>query len=77
MFRSREAMGQHGPGHDSFTVDATGADVIVYQARGDRDIAGDPLHDANRNTRAQYVRWRGDGSPMFGEPVPDGPAPPS
>jgi GH43 family beta-xylosidase len=61
---------------NSFTVDASGTEVIVYHARSYRDITGDPLHDPNRHTRAQYVRWRADGTPEFGEPVPDGvPAP--
>jgi GH43 family beta-xylosidase len=72
VFRSSAATGQWGPGHDSFTVDASGADVIVYHARTYRDIAGDPLHDPNRHTRAQYVRWHADGTPDFGEPVHDG-----
>lgn len=28
-------------------------DVLVYHARTYRDIVGDPLHDPNRDTRAQ------------------------
>jgi GH43 family beta-xylosidase len=72
VFRSSAATGQWGPGHNSFTVDASGADVIVYHARNYREIAGDPLHDPNRHTRAQYVGWHADGTPDFGEPVPDG-----
>jgi len=77
VFRSSAATGQWGPGHNSFTVDAGGADVMVYHARSYRDIAGDPLHDPNRHTRAQYVRWRADGTPDFGEPVADGIAAPA
>jgi GH43 family beta-xylosidase len=76
VFRSSAATGQWGPGHNSFTVDASGADVMVYHARSYRDIAGDPLHDPNRHTRAQYVRWRADGTLDFGEPVADGIAAP-
>ena len=72
VFRSDAATGQYGPGHNSFTVDANGADVLVYHARNYRDITGDPLHDPNRHTRAQYIRWNADGTPDFGVPVADG-----
>jgi GH43 family beta-xylosidase len=62
-----EAAGIYGPGHNSFTVDGD-FDVLVYHARAYRDIAGDPLRDPNRDTRAQVVRWNGDGSPAFAPP---------
>jgi GH43 family beta-xylosidase len=75
VFRTNEATGQYGPGHNSFTVDANGADVLVYHARNYRDIVGDPLHDPNRHMRAQYIEWNADGTPHFGVPVADGPAP--
>lgn len=76
VFRSSEKSGQWGPGHNSFTTTPDGkTDVLVYHARSYRDIQGDPLHDPNRNTRAQAIRWRADGTPDFGEPVPDAPQP--
>jgi GH43 family beta-xylosidase len=75
VFRSSARNGQWGPGHNAFTTTPDGAtDVLVYHARSYRDIQGDPLHDPNRNTRAQAIRWRADGTPDFGEPVPDVPA---
>ena len=77
VFRSSDATGQWGPGHNSFTVDASGADVLIYHARSYRDIAGDPLNDPNRHTRAQRFGWKADGTPDFGVPVADGPVPPS
>ncbi|GGB23964.1 glycosyl hydrolase [Sphingomonas metalli] len=61
-----------GPGHNSFTVDARGRDMLVYHARDYRDIQGDPLFDPNRHTRVQPIRWRADGTPDFGEPVRNG-----
>jgi GH43 family beta-xylosidase len=75
VFATSVANGQFGPGHNSFTVDAHGNDVLIYHARNYRDIKGDPLNDANRHTRAQYIRWTDDGLPDFGVPVPDGAAP--
>ena len=75
VFKSSEANGQWGPGHNSFTTTPDGkTDVLVYHARNYRDIVGDPLHDPNRHTRAQAIHWRADGTPDFGEPVPDSPA---
>ena len=54
-----------GPGHNSFTTLPDGRDVIVYHARDYRDIAGDPLNNPDRATRAGLVRWRADGTPDF------------
>lgn len=71
VFRSSPATGQYGPGHNFFTIDAAGRDVMIYHARNYRDIVGDPLRDPNRHTRAQYLGWRADGTPDFGVPVPD------
>lgn len=72
VFQSSAANGQYGPGHNSFTTTPDGqADILVYHARSYRDIAGDPLHDPNRATRAQAIAWRADGTPDFGAPVAD------
>jgi GH43 family beta-xylosidase len=72
VFKTSEKNGQYGPGHNSFTTTPDGkSDILVYHARNYRDIPGDSLHDPNRHTRAQAIRWRADGTPDFGEPVPD------
>ena len=72
VFRSSDANRQWGPGHNSFTTTPDGkTDVLVYHARNYRDIVGDPLRDPNRNTRAQVIHWRADGTPEFGVPVAD------
>ena len=72
VFASSAANGQYGPGHNSFTTTPDGkTDILVYHARNYRDIVGDPLHDPNRNTRAQAIAWRPDGTPDFGVPVAD------
>lgn len=74
VFASSAAHGQYGPGHNSFTTSVDGkTDILVYHARNYRDIAGDPLFDTNRHTRAQVISWRQDGSPDFGLPVADTP----
>lgn len=54
-----------GPGHNSFTTLPDGRDVLVYHARDYRDIAGDPLNNPDRHTRAAVLNWRPDGSPAF------------
>ena len=72
VFQSSEATGQYGPGHNSFTTTPDGRrDILVYHARTYREIKGDPLHDPNRHTRAQFITWRADGTPDFGVPVAD------
>ncbi|MHA6722961.1 glycoside hydrolase family 43 protein [Sphingomonas sp. RS2018] len=73
VFASDPARGIYGPGHNSFTVDARGRDVLVYHARDYEKITGDPLYDPNRHTRVQRLGWRRDGTPDFGRPVANGP----
>ncbi|GGX99876.1 glycoside hydrolase family 43 protein [Pseudoduganella dura] len=72
VFASSAANSQYGPGHNSFTTTPDGkTDILVYHARNYRDIAGDPLRNPDRHTRAQAIAWRADGTPDFGVPVPD------
>ncbi len=76
VFKSSEANSQYGPGHNSFTVSEDGkTDLLVYHARNYKEIKGDPLRNPDRHTRVQPLRWKPDGAPDFGEPVPDGPLP--
>lgn len=71
VFRTCEANGQYGPGHNSFTKSKDGSeDVMVYHARNYTKIDGDPLFDPNRHARAQVVNWTDEG-PDFGVPLPD------
>ena len=72
VFQSSPENNVWGPGHNSFTVDERGRDMMVYHARDYRVITGDPLFDPNRHTRVQPVRYRPDGSPDFGVPVRNG-----
>ncbi|SFV17654.1 Beta-xylosidase, GH43 family [Pseudoduganella namucuonensis] len=72
VFKTSEANGQFGPGHNYFTTTPDGKhDILIYHARNYREIKGDALNDPNRHTRAQLIKWRKDGTPDFGEPVAD------
>jgi len=72
VFASSPANNVWGPGHNSFTVDERGRDMLVYHARDYRQIKGDPLFDPNRHTRVQPIAYRADGTPDFGAPVRNG-----
>jgi len=76
VFKSNEANSQYGPGHNSFTVTPDGkTDLLIYHARNYKEIQGDPLGNPDRHTRVQPFDWNADGTPNFGQPVPDGPLP--
>ena len=72
VFQTSRENSIFGPGHNSFTVDEQGRDVLVYHARDYEEIDGDPLFDPNRHTRVQHFRYRADGTPDFGVPVANG-----
>ncbi|MBP2657158.1 MAG: alpha-N-arabinofuranosidase [Firmicutes bacterium] len=72
VFTTSDNNRQYGPGHNSFTVSEDGEqDLLVYHARNYKQIQGDPLYDPNRHTRVQVLNWNLDGTPDFGQPVPD------
>lgn len=73
VLKSSPKNGQFGTGHNCFTTTPDGkTDIIVYHARNYEHITGDALHNPDRATRAQVVKWTADGMPVFGEPVADG-----
>ena len=55
----------YGPGHNSFTVDEDGNDIMVYHARTESKIIGDPLYNPNRHTQLMKINWNKDCSPVF------------
>lgn len=74
VLKSNDETSQYGPGHNCFTTTPDGKKVImVYHARNYKDIKGSPLHNPDRATRAQELKWTKDGQPDFGVPVKDGP----
>jgi len=78
VFRSNPATSQFGPGHNAFTTTPDGkTDIMIYHARNYERIAGEPLNNPDRATRAQVLNWNADGTPHFGVPVADTPPPPT
>lgn len=65
VLKSDPAKGIYGPGHNSFTKDAEGNDVMVFHARTEEKITGDPLYNPNRHAMLMKVGWDGDGKPVF------------
>lgn len=68
---TNEALKRFGPGHNSFTVDREGRDLVVYHARTYAEIEGNSLHDPNRDTRVRILRWDDEGFPDFAQEEPD------
>lgn len=66
VLRSDESKGVYGPGHNSFTVDEEGNDILVYHARTETEIVGDPLYNPNRHAMLMKVNWDEEGRPVFG-----------
>ena len=72
ILKSSDLYQQYGPGHNSFTKDEFGNDVIVYHARDEECYQDkcewanrDPLYDPCRNAYLAYVRWSDDGIPVL------------
>jgi len=77
VFKSNAATSQYGPGHNCFTTSPDGkTDYMVYHSRNYEKINGEPLHNPDRATRVQVLKWQPDGTPDFGTPVADGPCQP-
>ncbi|WP_313809205.1 glycoside hydrolase family 43 protein [Sphingobium sp.] len=74
-FTSCKETSVYGPGHNSFTVDEKGRDILVYHGRDYAAIKGDPLFNPDRHTRVQRLYYKADGTPDFGVPVGNGPLP--
>ena len=72
---TNRATSVYGPGHNSFTVDEKGRDILVYHGRDYEAIQGDPLLNPDRHTRVQRLYYTADGTPDFGVPVGNGPMP--
>jgi len=75
VFTTCRETSVYGPGHNSFTMDEQGRDMLVYHGRDYEAIEGDPLFNPDRHTRVQRLYYKADGSPDFGVPVGNGPLP--
>ena len=65
VLKTDESLQIYGPGHNSFTVDEEGNDIMVYHARTEAEITGDPLYNPNRHTQLMKEQWDKDGRPVF------------
>ena len=55
----------YGPGHNSFTVDEDGNPIMVYHARKEAEIEGNPLYNPNSHAMLMKIRWDENGRPIF------------
>ncbi len=65
VLASDEELEIYGPGHNSFTVDEEGNDILVYHARKESEIEGDPLYNPNRHAMLMKFGWDETGRPVF------------
>ncbi|MDO4293832.1 MAG: family 43 glycosylhydrolase [Eubacteriales bacterium] len=65
VLQSSPAHGVYGPGHNSFTVDGEGNDILVYHARTKTEITGNPLYNPNRHAMLMKIKWDSQGRPVF------------
>lgn len=65
VLRTSVEDGIYGPGHNSFTKDEDGNDIVVYHARTEEKIVGDPLYNPNRHTMLMKIDWNDKGYPIF------------
>lgn len=65
VLKTDESRGIYGPGHNSFTVDEDGNDILVYHARTEAEIEGDPLYNPNRHAMLMPIRYDETGRPVF------------
>lgn len=55
----------YGPGHNCFTTDEEGNPIMVYHARKEEKIVGDPLYNPNRHAMLMKIRFDETGKPIF------------
>lgn len=60
------AHGVYGPGHNSFTKDAEGRDLLVFHARPYPGFKGSPLSDPNRHAHVWPIEYDDADRPVFG-----------
>lgn len=77
VFQTSEDNGIYGPGHNGFTQDEEGNDVLVYHARNYKELSVYSLQEWNRHARVQKFTWTDQGFPDFGSPQEDTPPQPA
>jgi GH43 family beta-xylosidase len=62
---TEEKNGLYGPGHNSFTKNKDGKDILVFHARPYPGFRGSALSDPNRHCFLRYIRYNDAGEPIF------------
>ena len=62
---TEEKNSLYGPGHNSFTKDEKGQDILVFHARPYPGFQGDALSDPNRHCYLRTVKYDEEGRPVF------------
>ncbi|MDO5538858.1 MAG: family 43 glycosylhydrolase [Eubacteriales bacterium] len=66
VIRTDASRSIYGPGHNSFTEDEEGNPIMVYHARTEEKIEGNPLYNPNRHAMLMKIRWdERTGRPVF------------
>ncbi len=65
VLKTDTEKGIYGPGHNCFTTDEDGNPIMVYHARTEAKIEGNPLYNPNRHTMLMKIRWDDTGRPIF------------
>lgn len=65
VLRTCEERKIYGPGHNSFTKDEKGNDIMVYHARTEAVIEGNPLYNPNRHAMLMKINWDENNRPVF------------
>ena len=65
VLETNAEKGIYGPGHNSFTEDEQGNPIMVYHARTEEKIEGNPLYNPNRHAMLMKLTWGENGRPVF------------
>ncbi|MCD8188899.1 MAG: family 43 glycosylhydrolase [Clostridiales bacterium] len=65
VLRTDEALQIYGPGHNCFTKDEAGQDIMIFHARTEREIVGNPLYNPNRHAMVMPLRYDEKDWPIF------------
>lgn len=65
VFSTSGREGIYGPGHNSFTTDEHGKDILVFHARPYAGFHGTALSDPNRHTYRLPIHYDDSGRPQF------------
>ncbi|MCC8106569.1 MAG: family 43 glycosylhydrolase [Clostridiales bacterium] len=65
VLKTDPGKGIYGPGHNCFTTDEQGNTIMVYHARQEEEITGNPLYNPNRHAMLMRIEW----DPQTGRPI--------